>query len=121
MKFTKRLLLALSTGYILFFYSERIFWSLARPGDTPFDYLLTPLLYAIFAYIFLIIVEMFCVRNIWAIFIAGAAFGWIGEGIVAMTLFGGEISLPFSISWTGLAWHALISVLIGWYYLRKIL
>lgn len=121
MKFFKRLLLALSTGYILFFFSERVFWSLARPGDTPFDYLLTPLLYGVFAYIFLIIVEMFRVRNIWAIFIAGATFGWIGEGIVAMTLFGGEIPLPYSISWTGLAWHALISVLIGWYYLRKIL
>lgn len=121
MKFTKRILLALSTGYILYFYSERVFWSLARPGDTFFDYLLTPLIYGIFAYIFLIIVEMFRVRNIWAIFIAGAAFGWINEGIFAMTLFGAEIPFPFTISWTGLASHALISVCIGWYYLCKLL
>ena len=121
MNFLRRILLALSTGYILFFYSERVFWSLVRPGDTPIDYLLTPIFYALLAYIFLIVVDEFRVRNIWAVFIAGAAFGWIGEGVVAMTLFGGEIPFPFSISWTGLAWHALLSVLIGWYYLRKIL
>ena len=81
MGFFKRLLLAFSTGYILFFFSERVFWSMARPGDTPVDYLLTPLLYALLAYIFLIVVDEFRVRNIWAVFIAGAAFGWIGEEI----------------------------------------
>ena len=31
MKLSKRFLLALSTGYILYFYSERIFWSFPRP------------------------------------------------------------------------------------------
>ena len=30
-------------------------------------------------------------------------------------------TVVISLSWTGLAWHALIGVLIGWYYLRKIL
>ncbi len=122
MKLSKRLLLAFSTGYILFFYSERVFWSFARLEDSPLDYLLTPLLYTLFAYIFLILVDEFRVLSIWAIFIAGAAFGWIDEGIVAMTLFGVEgLPFPITISWTGLAWHALISVLVGWYYLRKIL
>ena len=77
MKIFKRFLLALSTGYILYFYSEWIFWSFARPEDTLLDYILTPLVYSFFAYAFLIIIDEFRARNIWAIFIAGAAFGWI--------------------------------------------
>ena len=30
-------------------------------------------------------------------------------------------SLPLSISFTGLAWHALITVGVGWYAVRKVL
>jgi hypothetical protein len=44
------------------------------------------------------------------------------EGILAQTLYGtAEFALPVTISWTGLAWHALISVLAGWYAVRKTL
>src|SRR3990167_1709214 len=43
-------------------------------------------------------------------------FGWLTEGVIAMTLFGGGgLPFPIGISWTGLAWHAFISVFIGWY------
>jgi hypothetical protein len=48
--------------------------------------------------------------------LAGAAFGWLAEGIVVQTTYE---SLPFSISWTGLAWHALITIWVGWYALRQ--
>jgi hypothetical protein len=44
------------------------------------------------------------------------------EGILAQTLYGtAEFALPVTIAWTGLAWHALISVLAGWYALRTTL
>jgi len=66
----------------------------------------------------LAIIAYFRVRSIWPLFLAGTAFGWITEGIYAMTFFGnGGIPLPFTIVWTAIAWHALITVLIGWYYL----
>ena len=46
----------------------------------------------------------------------GAVFGWLGEGIVVKTVF--EM-LPLSISFTALAWHALITVWVGWYAVQK--
>lgn len=55
-------------------------------------------------------------------FLVGAFFGWLVEGVFAMTLFGAEgILFPFTISWTGLAWHAIISVVLGWYVLQQAL
>jgi len=35
----------------------------------------------------------------------------LAEGVLAGTLYTG---LPLSLSWTGLAWHALLSVSLGW-------
>ena len=68
------------------------------------------------AFIFLLLISYFRVKNIWALFLAGAALGWIGEGIVVQTTY--EM-LPLSISFTGLAWHALLTVWVGWYLVRK--
>ncbi len=119
MNFIKRLTLSLTVGYILYFYSERMFWSFFQHDEPLSVHALTWLLYSLFTYMFLAIITYFKVRTIWALFLAGTAFGWITEGIYAMTFFGiGGMPLPFSIVWTGIAWHALISVLIGWYYLQ---
>lgn len=61
-------------------------------------------------------IEYFRVRTLPGLVLAGAFYGWFVEALVAMTLFGGAgIPLPFSISWTGLAWHMLISVVVVWY------
>ena len=37
---TQKLTVVLATGYILFFYSERMFWSFLRPGDKLSDLVL---------------------------------------------------------------------------------
>lgn len=115
----RRILLALATGYVFYFYSERMFWSFLRESDTLVSLAAGWLLYSAMAYATLIIIERFRVRSLGALFLAGVAFGWLVEGIIAMTFFGGGgFPLPFSIVWTGVAWHALITVLIGWYYLH---
>jgi hypothetical protein len=119
MDFLRRVGLAAATGYIFFFFSERMFWSFMRPNDTILDQVFGWIAYSIFAYITLILIEQFRVSTLWAIFIVGAAFGWLDEGVVAMTFFGNDLPFPVTIVWTGLAWHALITVLIGWYLLRK--
>src|SRR3989338_8831181 len=64
---------------------------------------------------------MFKANSIWAVFLVGAVYGWLNEGLVAITTYDLTYGLPLNISWTGLALHAIISVLIGWYYVRKIL
>ena len=98
------------------FFSERVFWSNLTPENTLIDLLLTFIVYSVLAYIFLWIVDYFRARVWMTVFLCGAVFGWLAEGVIAQTLFE---NFPINISWTGLAWHALISVLLGWYGLRR--
>jgi hypothetical protein len=115
----RRLLQTLTTGYILMFFSENIFWARYRPAeDSLSNYALTCLAYSLLAYILLALVRIYRIRSVWAVFLAGAACGWLAEGVIVQTAYE---NFPLQISWTGLAWHALISVLWGWYTLRKAL
>lgn len=116
MGFIKRLLLVLSLGYILYFFSERVFWSFWRPQETVVETISVFILYSLLAYLIILIIKFFNVKNIYSIFITGAIFGWLGEGLLTTTLYGIEgIPFPLSISWTGLAWHALITFTLGFY------
>ena len=74
------------------------------------------MVYSLMAFVFLVLVAHFRVKSIWALFLVGATFGWIDEGIVVQTAYD---MLPLSVSFTGLAWHALLTVWVGWYALRK--
>jgi len=116
MRILKSILLVFSTGYIFVFFSEHLFWSRVRPGDSFNGWIGAWIVYSLMAFIFLVLVSRFRVKNIWALFLAGATFGWIGEGIVVQTAYD---MLPLSISFTGLAWHALFTVWVGWYAIRK--
>jgi hypothetical protein len=111
--------LATATGYIWLFYSERVFWSFWRAEDGVAALLATWAVYSVAAHAALIAIWRFHVRGLAAVLLIGAFFGWLIEGVFAMTLFGADgIPFPLTISWTGLAWHDLISVTIGWYALQ---
>jgi hypothetical protein len=117
----KRLALALSTGYVFLYFGELVFWANPDPASRLGDWVLTWLFYSFLGYIFLSIVGAFRVRSVWALVLAGAVFGWIAEGVYARTMFGtAESPFPITIAWTGLAWHALIDVVFGWYILRRL-
>ena len=111
--------LTAATGYIWLFYSERMFWSFWRASDGIAEFLATWVVYAVAALASLIAIRRFRVRGLAAVVLIGAGFGWLVEGVFAMTLFGADgIPFPFTISWTGLAWHDLITVGLGWYALQ---
>jgi hypothetical protein len=116
MRTFKNILLVLSTGFIFVYFSEHLFWARVRPDDSPGNWLATWVAYSLMAFIFLNFVSYFRIKSIWSLFLAGAAFGWLAEGLIVQTTYE---SLPLSISFTGLAWHALITVWIGWYAMRK--
>lgn len=116
MNFLKRLLLVLSFGFILYFFSERVFWSFWKPDETFMGTVLGVIFYSLVAYAIILIISYFKVKNIYSIFITGAIFGWLDEGLLTTTLYGIEGGpFPASISWTGLAWHALITFTLGFY------
>ena len=106
----------LANGYILFFFSERVFWSFWRPGNTVPDLLITWIAYSLMGWIFLDLVRRFKVASFASVFLCGAVFGWVGEGVVVDTMYGNATNpFPLSISFTGLSWHALLTVGVGWY------
>lgn len=122
-RFFQRMAVALCSGYIIVYYGEFVFWATPdREGLDAGGILAVWLTYSIFAYPFLCVASLFKVRAPWAVFLAGAFYGWFEEGIVVQTMYGTPSSpFPASISFTGLAWHALIGVGIGWYLLRRVL
>ncbi|MBN2084733.1 MAG: hypothetical protein JW748_05870 [Anaerolineales bacterium] len=107
----KRIAFVLSAGCILMFFSEHMFWARFRPeSDSLGNYVSTWIAYSLTGYAALAVLSIFRVRRAAGVFLAGAVFGWLVEGVVVGTTY--EI-LPLSISFTGLAWHALISFTIG--------
>jgi hypothetical protein len=113
-----RLALALTTGIILLYFSELAFWARPYAGTLPPEILPTYLAYSLAAYAFLTILAAFRVRNTHALFLAGALFGWLIEGVVVQTMYD---DFPLGISFTGLAWHASITVMVGWYAVQRAL
>lgn len=50
------------------------------------------------------------------VFLVGALFGWLVEGVLVTTVI---TIVPLSFSYTGLAWHALFTVLLGWWWMPR--
>ena len=71
----RSLVLSLSTGSILLFFSEHLFWARARPGDSLGNWAQAWLAYSLLAFIFLSAVRHFRVRSLEALFLAGALVG----------------------------------------------
>ena len=104
MGFIKRLLLVLSLGYILYFFSERVFWSFWKQEETILVTILGVILYSLVAYAIILIIKFFKVKNIYSIFITGAIFGWLDEGLLTTTLYGIEgNSFPLTRALKGLS------------------
>ena len=111
MRILKNVVLVFSSGYILFYFSELLFWARVRPNDNLAGWLMTWIAYSLLAFAFLWLVSRYRVSSFWPLFLAGACFGWLAEGLLVQTTYE---DLPLSISFTGLAWHALLSVGLGW-------
>lgn len=112
MKRYQKVLFILANGYILLFFSEMMFWGSLAWQDLP----LTWLAYSVIGFVFLTAVSHFRIREKWGLFLAGALFGWLAEGLIVQTTYE---ELPLSLSFTGLAWHALLTIWLGWYWLPQ--
>ena len=114
--FFNRLLFAILSAAILVVFSEKIFWYIQGYG------FLELLLYYFFpTYIFLWAIEAFHVRRWAPLFLAAALYGFLVEGVLTSVLYEDGLLGLFHVSYTALAWHALLSVLFGWYWLRRLL
>ena len=114
MKRYQKVLFVLANGYILLFFSEMMFWGSFEWQELP----MTWLAYSVIGFMFLTAVAHFRIQDKWGLFLAGALFGWLAEGVLVQTTYE---ELPLSLSFTGLAWHALLTIWMGWYWLPKTL
>jgi len=114
---TTRLEVLRRLGYValtavpLMVFSEQLFWARPGPWATPREVIPTFLAYTLATGLFLVTVAFFRVRSMAALFLAGAVYGWFLEGVIVQTMYD---DFPLNLSFTGLAWHALISVMVGW-------
>jgi hypothetical protein len=122
LRLIRKAAILLANGYILFFFSERVFWSFWRPADTLPEFLITWTAYCLLGWLVVDLMRRFKVASFPPLFLCGAIFGWVDEGVVVDTLYGNSTNpLPLSISFTGLSWHALLSIGVGWYLIGKVL
>ncbi|MBM7066185.1 hypothetical protein [Actibacterium sp. 188UL27-1] len=109
-----RVILITALGLITVSFSELWFYPMA----------LTPALvelgavYGLMGLIFAISLARFRVGGIAGLFAAAGLFGFIAEGVPVTELYR---SLPFTILWTSLAWHALLTVCVGLILYRRIM
>lgn len=106
-----KILLILGIGAIFVAISE--FWFYKLPNDS--WYIEVLLAYWVIWYAFLILLSHYQVRNFKWFYLVAAIFGFLIEWVPVPALF---IALPFTIVWTSLAWHALISVSLFFFYFR---
>lgn len=122
MSFLQTMLRSLAAGYVLTYFSEFVFYGQTTnpglPPASPGELAQLFLIYSLMAYLLFSLIEHFQIRSFPALFLAGAAYGWMLEGMVVATLYE---SVPFSISFTTLAWHAPVDVVLGLYWLPRCL
>lgn len=109
----------LAMGTVTWCFSEPVFWArLEGEGNDPASAILTWSLYCGVTYLALLALRRFRATGVAALFLVGAIVGWLIEGAIVPEIY---TAMPFSIAFTALAWHALLSVLGGWWLLPALL
>ena len=104
-------------------WSESVFWGRWRPGDSVENLLWTIAGYGAIVQVVRFVAARTSVatagRGAWRrVFLAGALFGWLVEGVLVTTVVD---ELPLTLSHTGLSWHAIVTVLLAWWAIPRLL
>ena len=110
----QKLAVFIAMWMILSSVGETLFYSL----DITWEYILLFVIYGLYWYFMMYLLYYYKISSFAGLFLAASIFWFLLEGGFVGILYE---SLPFSLVWTSLAWHALISVVLFWYYFRKIM
>ncbi len=102
-------------------WSESWFWGRWRAEDTALGFAETVLGYALVVQVVRFVWDRWAVAasgsGAWRrIFLIGALYGWLVEGVLVTTVID---DLPLTVANTGLSWHALFTVLLGWWWMPR--
>ncbi len=106
----------LATGAVSWAWSEVGFWAHFRADDQPATWVLTWLMYSLAAAVALRALRRWPGADLPRLVLVGALYGWVVEGVVASTVYSAP---PFTLIWTGVAWHGLLTVVLGWWALPR--
>ncbi|MEL6522947.1 MAG: hypothetical protein AAFQ66_18400 [Pseudomonadota bacterium] len=109
----RRFGLVIALGLITVVVSEIWFYPVTLP---PHPELV--LVYGLMAFLFAICLARFKVQGLAGLSLAAGLFGFVAEGVPVTELYR---SLPFTILWTSLAWHGLITVGLGLILYRRVM
>jgi len=112
----ERFLFTLLCTTILVFFSEKAYWHIH--GYKLFDLLLY---YFFPAFVLLWLVQTFRVHRIAPLFLCGAVYGFLVEGVIVTQIYEGGFWDWFHVSYAPLGWHAPFSVVFGLFLLRRLL
>jgi hypothetical protein len=104
----------LAFGAIFAAFSELWFYRLTDPAAA----LELIAVYGLLGQFFALTLRRFQVRGFTGFFVTAGLFGFMIEGIPVPVLYQ---ALPFSIAWTSLAWHALLSIGVGYFLYRRVM
>lgn len=76
------------------------------------------LAYGVLGYLFLAVLSWARVSNFAGLVVAMSFLGLLIESVPVPVVYSG---LPFTIVWTSLAWHMLLSLLVGWYVFNRVM
>jgi hypothetical protein len=110
-----RFLFVLLTTAVLVFFSEKVFWYIQ-------GYAIGELLlfYALPTSICLWALDHFRVHDLSGLILVGALFGFLVEGVLTPVIYESGLLDPIMPAYfTG--WHGLLSMVLGWYWIRKML
>ena len=112
-KFLHRLLFAGLTTVITVFFSEKAFWYVQG-----YAYWELILYYAFPVFACLWLIEYFCVRRLSSLVFVAAFYAFLIEGVLTPVLYEAGILDPFLPAYF-VCWHGLLSIVFGWYLVRK--
>jgi hypothetical protein len=87
----------LAAGFLLFFFSERLFWTVFKPGDQIVDLVITWLAYSVLGCVFLNILKRCGGSELPRVALAGAVYGWLAQGALVGTLLSKSRRLAFDL------------------------
>ena len=113
--YSLRLLFVLLTTAVLVFFSEKVFWYVQ--GFAIGELIL---FYALPTSVCLWTLDHFRVHDLSGLILVGALFGFLVEGVLTPVIYEAGLLDPIMPAYF-IAWHGLLSMVLGWYWIRRTL
>jgi len=109
----KRTLFILLSSTVMVFFSEKVFWYVQG-----YAILELVLFYALPVSVCMWMIDLFRIQRLSGVVLIGALFGFIVEGVLTPVAYESGLLDPVMPAYF-VGWHGLLSLVFGWYLIRK--